>query len=351
MYDLRLWQKSLCTKKNKNSIIPTIELLISFAEKAKIEGLLSIEDELTAIKSRVMKDGLQLIVDGNDPEIVKEILFTKIYAGNFSGRSLLERMIITDGILLLQQGINPSIIREKLYSYLGEDFTFDPEIDKMLSRFPEQTVTKNVTASAHSEFENNPTKSETNIQRERFDSAEEIESKEKLTQILSANNRFISDTPVNEEEIQTLSTMIRSLENGLHVFIKILKSQPFAVSRQILSGFEKYNTEIYFEIKKNWFVFDDLIWCDNRAIQKILREVDTHWLILALKGSNSALKEKIFSNMSNRAVFLIEEDMKYMGPVRLEDVESAQNKIITIAHKLEECGEILIQQPGESIVL
>jgi flagellar motor switch protein FliG len=94
------------------------------------------------------------------------------------------------------------------------------------------------------------------------------------------------------------------------------------------------------------FVFEDVLLVDGKGIQAVLREVDNDELALALKTASEDLREKIFSNMSERAATLIKEDMEYMGPVRVSDVESAQQRIVDIVRRLEEAGEIIISGRG-----
>jgi len=95
------------------------------------------------------------------------------------------------------------------------------------------------------------------------------------------------------------------------------------------------------------FVFEDIVLLDDRAIQKVLREVDTQDLAKALKGVDAEVQEKIFRNMSKRASALLREDMDFMGPIRLRDVEEAQQKIVNIIRKLEEAGDIVVARAGE----
>jgi flagellar motor switch protein FliG len=100
------------------------------------------------------------------------------------------------------------------------------------------------------------------------------------------------------------------------------------------------------EIKKRMFVFEDIITLDDRSIQQIMREVETKDLALALKGASEEVAQKIQKNMSKRAADMLKEDMEYMGPVRLRDVEEAQQRIVNIVRKLEESGEIIIARGG-----
>ena len=94
-------------------------------------------------------------------------------------------------------------------------------------------------------------------------------------------------------------------------------------------------------------LFEDIVLLDDRAIQKVLREVDSNDLAKALKSVDSDAQDKVYRNMSKRAAALLKEDMDYMGPVRLKDVEEAQQKIVNIIRKLEDQGDIVIARAGE----
>ena len=100
------------------------------------------------------------------------------------------------------------------------------------------------------------------------------------------------------------------------------------------------------EIRKKMFVFEDILMLDDRSIQRVLREVENSELAVALKNANEEVQNVIFNNMSTRLVDMIKEDMEYMGPVRLKDVEEAQQKIVNIIRKLEDSAEIVISRGG-----
>ena len=100
------------------------------------------------------------------------------------------------------------------------------------------------------------------------------------------------------------------------------------------------------EIKRLMFLFEDLLFVDDKGIQRILREVDKKDLAMSMKVSEDKLKQKIFSNMSERAQELLKEELQYMGPVRLKDVEMAQTRIVEIVKQLEDQGEIVVAGRG-----
>ena len=96
------------------------------------------------------------------------------------------------------------------------------------------------------------------------------------------------------------------------------------------------------------FTFDDLVYLDDRSIQRVLKEVDTRQMALALKGASEEVKQKIFANMSARAADMLREELEFMGPVRVRDVEEAQRQIANLVRSLEEEGEIVIVRGGGS---
>jgi len=138
--------------------------------------------------------------------------------------------------------------------------------------------------------------------------------------------------------------------NGIDALVKILNSLDQQTQSNVLNYLDSQDPELAEEVRKKMFTFDDLILLDDRAIQRILREVDTKDLALALKGASEQVKEKMFKNMSQRAREMLQEEMDFMGPVRLRQVEEAQSKIITVVRRLEEAGEIIIFRGGEEIV-
>ena len=117
--------------------------------------------------------------------------------------------------------------------------------------------------------------------------------------------------------------------------------------KTIIEALEVEDPELAEEIKKRMFVFEDIVLLDDKAIQKVMREVDNADLSKALKSVDAEVQEKIFKNMSKRAASGLREEMDFMGPVRLKDVEEAQQKIVNIIRKLEEQGEIVVARSGE----
>ncbi|AKS38045.1 flagellar motor switch protein FliG [Anoxybacillus gonensis] len=133
---------------------------------------------------------------------------------------------------------------------------------------------------------------------------------------------------------------------GIEAVVEVLNGVDRATERTILDALEIQDPELAEEIKKRMFVFEDIVTLDNRAIQRVIREADNADLLLALKVSSDEVKEVIFRNMSNRMAETFKEEMEFMGPVRLRDVEEAQSRIVAVIRRLEEAGEIVIARGG-----
>ena len=134
--------------------------------------------------------------------------------------------------------------------------------------------------------------------------------------------------------------------SGIHSLVDILNAGDRGLERSILDSLADDDPELADEIKRKLFVFEDILQLDDKAIQTILREVEQEDLRLALRGSQDAVKEKVFGNMSERAASSLKEDMEMSGPVRLKDVEFAQQRIALVIRALEEKGEIVIARVG-----
>ncbi len=140
---------------------------------------------------------------------------------------------------------------------------------------------------------------------------------------------------------------------GVKAVAEMLNSVDRGTEKNILGNLERENPELATEIKSLMFVFEDVLLIDDRSMQRVLKEVDTKELAMALKGASEELQVKFFRNMSSRAAEMIKEDMEFMGPVRLKDVEEVQQRIVDVIRRLEEDGEIVISGRGgdEEIVV
>lgn len=152
---------------------------------------------------------------------------------------------------------------------------------------------------------------------------------------------------VLERKLSTLASEDYTSAGGIDSVVEILNLVDRGTEKTIIEALEEEDPELAEEIKKRMFVFEDIVLLDDRAIQKVMREVDNSDLAKALKSVDTEVQEKIFKNMSKRAANLLREDMDFMGPIRIKDVEDAQQKIVNIIRKLEDAGEIVVARAGE----
>jgi flagellar motor switch protein FliG len=156
---------------------------------------------------------------------------------------------------------------------------------------------------------------------------------------------------VLERKITTVLSQELSVAGGIESLAELLNRVDRATEKSILETLEEENQELAVEIKKLMFTFDNVTLLDDRAVQQVLKEVDMKELALALKGASEEVKNKIFNNVSSRAAENIREEMEYMGPVRVKQVEEAQQNIVAIIRRLEEHGDIVISRGGEEEML
>ena len=151
---------------------------------------------------------------------------------------------------------------------------------------------------------------------------------------------------VLEKKLSSLVNQDYTIVGGVDAIVEILNSVDRGTERHIMETLEVEEPELADEIRKKMFVFEDILSLDDRAIQRVLRDVDNSDLALALKGSTEEVQNVILNNLSKRLAVMIKEDMEYMGPVRMKDVEEAQQKIVNIIRKLEDSAEIVIARGG-----
>ena len=151
---------------------------------------------------------------------------------------------------------------------------------------------------------------------------------------------------VLESKLSSLVNQDYTIIGGVDAVVEILNSVDRGTEKQIMETLEIEEPELADEIRKKMFVFEDILLLDDRAIQRVLRDVENSDLAIALKGSNEEVQSAIFKNLSKRLAAMIKEDMEFMGPVRMKDVEEAQQKIVNIIRKLEDAAEIVISRGG-----
>lgn len=155
-----------------------------------------------------------------------------------------------------------------------------------------------------------------------------------------------------ERKLSSLVTQDFTAAGGVDSIVEVLNRVDRTTERTIIENLEIQSPELAEEIKRKMFVFEDIVLLDDRSLQLVLREIDSKDLALALKASSAEVGEKIYKNMSKRASDMLREEIEYMGPVRIRDVEESQQKIVNVIRRLEESGEIIVSRgKGDEIIV
>ena len=155
-----------------------------------------------------------------------------------------------------------------------------------------------------------------------------------------------------EKRLATLVSEDYTSIGGIDSIVEIINQVDRSTEKNIMENLEIEDPELAEVIKKRMFVFEDITTLDNKSIQRVLREVDNHQLAVALKGAGESVKEVIMANVSKRLGAMIEEDLEYMGPKRVKEVEDAQQKIVNVIRRLEDAGEIVTSRgAGDEVVV
>lgn len=163
----------------------------------------------------------------------------------------------------------------------------------------------------------------------------------------STSPEIISEVEnILERKLSTTVTQDYTKTGGIETVVEVLNSVDRSTERTILDALEIQDPELAEEIKKRMFVFEDIVTLDNRSIQRVIRDVENEDLQYALKVANEEVREVVFKNMSQRMAETFKDEMEFMGPVRLRDVEEAQTRIVSVIRRLEEAGEIVIARGG-----
>ncbi len=169
----------------------------------------------------------------------------------------------------------------------------------------------------------------------------------KIAEMDRTNPEILSDVEkIVEQKFSSVVTQDFSKAGGVESLANIINRADRPTEKLIIETLEHQSPELAEQVRELMFVFEDIILLDDRSIQRILREIDTRELALALKGANDEVRDKIFKNMSERAGEMLKDDMQYMGPVRTKEVQEAQTKIVAVLRALESSGEIVIMRSG-----
>ena len=156
---------------------------------------------------------------------------------------------------------------------------------------------------------------------------------------------------VLDKKLSSLGVEDFTAVGGIQSIVDILNAADRGTERHVLEALEEKNNELADEIRRKMFVFEDIVKLDRRAVQRVLKDVENADLTVALKNATPEVSRIIFENMSKRLQDMIREDMEFMGPVRVRDVEEAQQKLVNVIRRLQDAGEIIISRGSEDEVI
>jgi flagellar motor switch protein FliG len=178
-------------------------------------------------------------------------------------------------------------------------------------------------------------------------SQKQIEVVKRVANMEQTNPEVIKEVERGlEHRLSDIVSQTFEKAGGVDTVAEILNLADRSTEKGIMEGLEAEDPDLVEQIRRLMFVFEDILLVNDKGIQSVLKEIDNDVLALALKTASDELKQKIFKNMSERAAQLIQEDMQYMGPVRVSDVEAAQQKIVDVVRRLEDSGDIIISGRG-----
>ena len=176
----------------------------------------------------------------------------------------------------------------------------------------------------------------------------QVEAARRMAQMDRTSPEIVRDVEaILEKKLSTVASSDYTSVGGIDALVEIINNVDRGTEKAIIENLEIQNPDLAEEIKKRMFVFEDLNVLDDRGMQRVLKEVDSKDLALALKGASDDVRNKFLKNMSKRAAQMLQDEMVFMGPVRIKDVEEAQQKIVNVVRGLEESGDIVISRGGE----
>ncbi len=156
---------------------------------------------------------------------------------------------------------------------------------------------------------------------------------------------------VLERKLSSATIDDQTQVGGIDSIVKILNSVDRSTEKNILETLERNNKELAEQIRNRMFIFEDIVRLSPQSIQRVLKEIDNRDLALALKGTTKEVSKVIFDNISSRLVEMIKEDMEFMGPVRVREVEEVQQKIVNTIRRLDDEGEIMIDRKEDEVIV
>jgi len=321
-----------------------------FIEVSGREGFLSLEDLIDQDKKAgrdIFEYGINFVTDSVDSWEIERILSNQIDLEK-NGEHKRLKLIQKAAVLGVCNGESPSLLVHTLLSFLNNEEL--EEIKKIFTNTDFNSIFNKILTSPYGKPDD--------IDRIQRQYAQETENAvgscdfldffNKPWDILEGADQKLLAEFIKQEHPQTVTSLIAWLSSGcltsggIDTIVDILKHTDRSVKKQIIGRWNEKDKELAKEVEQRLFPFENIILLDDRAILKIMREVDSQELAKALKGADEKVREKIFYNLSKKAASMLKEDMEYMGPVRKRSIEESRRNIVSIIRQLEYSGEIEI---------
>jgi flagellar motor switch protein FliG len=182
------------------------------------------------------------------------------------------------------------------------------------------------------------------------------ETQSEISRRIAIIDRFTPDIiedveALLERKISSVAQQEHIVVGGVQSLVDILNRVGRSAEKVILEGLEREDADLAEEVKRRMFVFEDIIQLQDNFIQRVLKEVNIKDLALSMRGANEEVNNRIYKNMSKRAAEMLKDEVDLMGPVRLKEVEQAQQRIVAVIRKLDESGEIIIFRGGDDVII
>lgn len=181
----------------------------------------------------------------------------------------------------------------------------------------------------------------------------QVEVIRRIANMASVQPEYIQEVErIMEKRLASMGMSDKTIVGGIDSVVQIINSIDRGTEKFILESLEAGDADLADDIRRRMFIFEDIIKLSNQAIQRVLKEVETADVTIALKGATEEVKKAIFTNVSKRVQEMMEDDMQVMGPVRVRDVEAAQQRIVNVIRQLEEAGEIIVSRgEGDDVIV
>ena len=181
----------------------------------------------------------------------------------------------------------------------------------------------------------------------------QVEVIRRIANMASVQPEYIQEVErIMEKRLASMGLSDKTVVGGIDSVVQIINSIDRGTEKFILESLEAGDADLADDIRRRMFVFEDIIKLSNQAIQRVLKEVETADVTIALKGATEEVKKTVFANVSKRVQEMMVDDMQVMGPVRVRDVEAAQQRIVNVIRQLEEAGEIIVSRgEGDDVIV